>query len=77
MPDIKPLSTLAEGFNEFFYINIAKIKDKLMLNVSTQNPSKYIEDEYQTDMRNRSPYASVPYGCHWPDKISPSKFMWT
>ena len=51
MPDIKPLSTLAEGFNEFFYIKIAKIVDKLKLNVSTQNPSKYIEDEYQTDKR--------------------------
>ena len=23
--------------------------DKLMLNVSTQNPSKYIEEKYQTD----------------------------
>ena len=51
MPDIKPLSTLAEGFNEFFYIKIAKIMDKPKLNVSTQNPSKYIEDEYQTGKR--------------------------
>ena len=51
MPDIKPLSTLAEGFNEFFYIKIAKIMDKFKFNVSTQNPSKYIEDEYQTDKR--------------------------
>ena len=25
--------------------------DKLKLNASTQNPSKYIEDEYQTDKR--------------------------
>ena len=51
MPDIKPLSTLAEDFNEFFYIKIAKIMAKFKLNVSTQNPSKYIEDEYQTDKR--------------------------
>ena len=50
-PDIKPLSTLAEGFNEFFYIKIAKIMDKFKLNVSTQNPSKYIEDEYQMENR--------------------------
>ena len=45
MPDIKPLSTLVGGFNELFYIKIAKFMDKLKLNVSTQNPSKYIEDE--------------------------------
>ena len=51
MPDIKPLSTLAKGFNEFFYIRIAKVMDKLKLNLSTQNPRKYIEDEYQTDKR--------------------------
>ena len=51
MPDIKPLSTLAEGFNEFFYIKIAKIMDKFKPNVSTWNPNKYIEDEYQTDKR--------------------------
>ena len=37
MPDIKPLSTLAEGFNEFFYIKITKIMDKFKLNVYTQN----------------------------------------
>ena len=51
IPDIKPLSTLAEGFNEFCYIKIAMIMDKLKLNVSAKNPSKYIEDEYQTDKR--------------------------
>ena len=51
IPDMKPLSTLAEGFNEFFYIKIAKIMDKFKINVSTQNPSKYIEDEYQTENR--------------------------
>ena len=39
MPDIKPLSTLAEDLNEFFYIKIAKIMDKFKFNVSTQNPS--------------------------------------
>ena len=49
MPNIKPLSALAEGFSEFFYNEIAKIRDKHKLNVSTQNPSKYIEEEYQTD----------------------------
>ena len=49
MPDIKPLSSLAEGFNEIFYIKIAKIMDKLKLNVSTCNPNKFIEDEYQTE----------------------------
>ena len=27
MPDIKTLSTVAEGFNEFFYIKIGKIMD--------------------------------------------------
>ena len=37
MPNIKPLSALAEGFSEFFYTKIAKIMDKLKLNVSTQN----------------------------------------
>ena len=51
MPDIKPLSTLVEGFYEFFYIKIAKIMDKFKISVSTQNPSKYIEDEYQTGKR--------------------------
>ena len=50
MPDIKPLSTLAEGFNEFFYIKIAKIMDKFKLNVSAHNPSKYIEDKYQMEI---------------------------
>ena len=45
MPDIKPLSILAEGFNEFFYIKIAKIMDKLKLNVSTHNPNNFIEDK--------------------------------
>ena len=49
MPNIKPLSALAEGFSEFFYTKIAKIMDKLKLNVYTQNPSKYIKEEYQTD----------------------------
>ena len=51
MPDIKPLSLLAEGFNEFFYTKIAKIMDKLKLNVPTHNPNKFIEDEYQTEMK--------------------------
>ena len=51
MPDIKPLSTLAEGFNEYFYIKIAETMDKFKLKVSTQNPSKYVEDEYQTHKR--------------------------
>ena len=51
MPDIKPLSILAKGFNEFFYIKIAKIMDKLKLNVSTHNHNKCIEDEYQTEKR--------------------------
>ena len=50
MPNIKPLSALAEGFSEFFCTKIAKIMDKLKLNVSTQNSSKYIEEEHQTDM---------------------------
>ena len=53
MPDIKPLSILAESFNEFFYIKIAKIMDKLKLNVSTHNPNKFIEGEYQTEKRIR------------------------
>ena len=44
MPDIKPLSILAECFNEFFYIKIAKIMDNLKLNVSTHNHNKFIED---------------------------------
>ena len=51
MPDIKPLSLLVEGFNEFFYTKIAKIMDKLKLNVPTHNPNKFIEDEYQTEMK--------------------------
>ena len=51
MPDIKPLSLLMEGFNEFFYIKIAKIMDKFKLNVPTHNPNKFIEDEYQTEMK--------------------------
>ena len=51
MPDIKPLSLLAEGFNEFIYTKIAKIIDKLKLNVPTHNPNKYIKDEYQTEKR--------------------------
>ena len=38
--------------------------DKFKLNVSTQHPSRYIDDEYETDKDNRNPYASVPYGCH-------------
>ena len=75
MPDIKPLSTLAEGFNEFFYIKIAKIMDKLKLNVYTQNPRKYIADKYQIDKRIGVLYASVPHGCHRHGKISPTKIM--
>ena len=51
MPDIKPLSLLADGFNEFLYTKIAKIMDKLKLNVPTHNPNKFIEDEYQTEKR--------------------------
>ena len=51
MPDIKPLSLLAEGFNEFFYTKIANIIDKLKLNVPTHNPNKFIEDEYKTEKR--------------------------
>ena len=50
MPNIKPLSALAEGFSEFFYRKIAKIMDKLKLNVSTQKPSKYFKEEHQRDM---------------------------
>ena len=45
----KPLSALAEGFSEFLYTKIEKLTDKLKLNMSTQNPSKYIKEEYQTD----------------------------
>ena len=51
MPDIKPLSLLVEGFNKFYYTKIAKIMDKLKLNEPTQNPNKFIEDEYQTEKR--------------------------
>ena len=51
MPNIKTLAALAEGLSEFFYTKIAKIMDKLKLNVSTQNPSKYMEEEYLTDKR--------------------------
>ena len=49
MSTIKPLSALAEGFSQFFYTKIAKIMDKLKLNISTQNPNKYIKEEYETD----------------------------
>ena len=42
---------LVEEFNEFFYTKIAKIMDKLRLNALTHNPNKFIEDEYQTEMK--------------------------
>ena len=49
MPNIKPLSALAEGFSEFIYTKIAKIIDTIKLNMSTQNPRKYIKEEYQAE----------------------------
>ena len=51
IPDVRPLSLLAEGFNEFFHAKIAKIMDRLKLNQQTQNPNKFIEDGYQTELR--------------------------
>ena len=45
------LSLLAEGFNEFFHAKIAKIMDRLKLIQKTQNPNKFIEDVYQTELR--------------------------
>ena len=45
------MSLLVEGFNEFFYTKIVKIMDKLKLNALTHNPNKFIEDEYQTEMK--------------------------
>ena len=76
IPHIKPLSAPAEGFSEFFYTKIAKIMDKLKLNVSTQNPSKYIRGIPDRQV-NMYLYASVPHGCHRDGKISPSKILWT
>ena len=51
IPDIKLLSLLVEGFNEFFHAKIAEIMDKLKLNVPIYNPNKFIEDEYQTELK--------------------------
>ena len=51
VPDIKPVLLLVEGFNEFFYTKIVKIMDKLKLNALTHTPNKFIEDEYQTEMK--------------------------
>ena len=51
IPDVRPLSSLAEGFNEFFHAKIAKIMDRLKLNKKTHNPNKLIEDGYLTELR--------------------------
>ena len=51
IPDIKPLSLLVEGFNEFLHAKIAKIMDRLKLNQKTHNPNKLIEDGCQTELR--------------------------
>ena len=59
------------------YTKITKIMDKLKLNMPTQNPSKYIKEEYQTGKWSAYLHACVPYGCHRDGKISPSKIMWT